>query len=80
MCYKKTEDGDTTRSEAPNAKGDNMLNFDMHVTIYAVGINPTHRDYFTANVRGQLYRLAGLSMGWSLLPFYFYKMTQEIMN
>eukprot|EP00873_Tetraselmis_striata_P005540 jgi/Tetstr1/425804/TSEL_016183.t1 len=33
------------------------------------------RDYFTVDVRG-LYMLAGLSMGWSLSPYYFVTLTQ----
>eukprot|EP00873_Tetraselmis_striata_P041649 jgi/Tetstr1/461913/TSEL_006991.t1 len=35
------------------------------------------RDYyFTVDVRGQLYMLAGLPMGWSLSPYYFVTLTQ----
>jgi hypothetical protein len=44
-------------------KGYYMFNFDFQDGIHALDINPTDRDYFTVNVRGQLYRLAGLSMG-----------------
>jgi hypothetical protein len=44
-------------------KGDYMFSFDLHDGFYAVGINPVDRNYFTVNVRGQLYRLAGLHMG-----------------
>jgi hypothetical protein len=56
-------------------KGDYLFSFDMHDCFYALGINPADRDYFTLNVRGQLYRPAGLPLGWSLSPFYFFKMT-----
>jgi hypothetical protein len=37
-------------------KGDYyMFNFDRHDGFYALGINLVDRDYFTVNVRGQLY-------------------------
>jgi hypothetical protein len=61
-------------------KSDYMYRFDMHDGFYALGINLADRDYLTVNVRGQLYRLAGLPMGWSLSPFYFYKMTLTFVN
>jgi hypothetical protein len=51
--------------------GDYMFSFDMHDGFYALGINPAARDYVTVNERGQLNRLAGLLMGWSLTPFCF---------
>jgi hypothetical protein len=44
-------------------KRDYMFSFDLQHGLYALGINPSDRDYFTVNVRGQLYRLAGLPMG-----------------
>jgi hypothetical protein len=44
-----------------------------------MGINPADRKYFTVNV-GELYRLARLPMGWSLIPFYFCKMTLTFVN
>jgi hypothetical protein len=56
-------------------KGNYMFNFNLQDGSYALGINPTDRDYFTLNVHGQLSRLAGLRMGWSLSPFYFCKVT-----
>jgi hypothetical protein len=50
--------------------------FNLQDGFYAMGINPTDRDYFTINIRGQLvYKLTGLPMGWSLSPFYFCTMT-----
>jgi hypothetical protein len=55
-------------------KGDYMFSFDLQDGLYAVGINPTDRDYFTVNVRGQLHRLARLPMMWSLFPLYFCKL------
>jgi hypothetical protein len=57
-----------------------MFSFDMQYGFYALGINPSDRNYFTVNVRGQLYRLAGLPMGWSLSPFYFCKVTLTFVN
>jgi hypothetical protein len=45
-----------------------MSSFDVHDGFFALGINPADRDFFTVNVRGQPYRLAGVPMGWSLPP------------
>eukprot|EP00873_Tetraselmis_striata_P004011 jgi/Tetstr1/424275/TSEL_014843.t1 len=53
------------------AKGDYMFSFDLQDGFYALGIAPSDRDYFTVNIRGTLYRLCGLPMGWSLSPYYF---------
>jgi hypothetical protein len=61
-------------------KGGYMFSFDLQDGFYALGINPTDRDYFTVNVLEQLYRLAGLPMGWSLPPFHFCKMTLTFVN
>jgi hypothetical protein len=61
-------------------KGDYMFSFDMKDGFFAQGFNPPERDFFTVNVRGHLYRLAGLPMGWSLSPFYFFKMTLTFGN
>jgi hypothetical protein len=36
-------------------KGYYMLSFDLQVEIYALGINPADRNYFTVDVREQLY-------------------------
>eukprot|EP00873_Tetraselmis_striata_P045957 jgi/Tetstr1/466221/TSEL_010779.t1 len=57
-------------------KGDCMFSFDLQDGFYALGIAKADRDYFTVNVRGQLYMLAGLPMGWSLSPYYFVTLTQ----
>jgi hypothetical protein len=40
-----------------NRQGDYMFSFDQQDGFYALGINPTDRDYFTVNARGQLYIL-----------------------
>jgi hypothetical protein len=52
-------------------KGGCMFSFDLQDGFYALGINPSDRDYFTVDVLGQLYGLAGIPMGWSLSPFCF---------
>eukprot|EP00873_Tetraselmis_striata_P001958 jgi/Tetstr1/422222/TSEL_013074.t1 len=58
-------------------KGDCMFSFDLQDGVYALGIAEADRDYyFTVDVRGQLYMLAGLPMGWSLSPYYFVSLTQ----
>eukprot|EP00873_Tetraselmis_striata_P018203 jgi/Tetstr1/438467/TSEL_027022.t1 len=59
-------------------KGDYMFSFDLQDGFYALGIAEADRDYFTVDVRGQLYRLAGLPMGWSLSPYYFVTLTQAL--
>jgi hypothetical protein len=57
-----------------------MFYFDVHDGFYALGINPTDRDYFTVNVRRQLYRLSGLPMGRPIPPFNYCKMTLSFVN
>eukprot|EP00873_Tetraselmis_striata_P035598 jgi/Tetstr1/455862/TSEL_042651.t1 len=57
-------------------KGDYMFSFDLQDGFYALGIAEADRDYFTVDVRRQLYMLAGLPMGWSLSPYYFVTLTQ----
>eukprot|EP00873_Tetraselmis_striata_P022713 jgi/Tetstr1/442977/TSEL_031037.t1 len=57
-------------------KGDYMFSFDLQDGFYALGIAEADGDYFTVDVRGQLYNLAGLPMGWSLSPYYFVTLTQ----
>eukprot|EP00873_Tetraselmis_striata_P046592 jgi/Tetstr1/466856/TSEL_011313.t1 len=57
-------------------RGDYMFSFDLQDGLYALGIAEADRDYFTVDVRGQLYRHAGLPMGWSLSPYYFVTLTQ----
>eukprot|EP00873_Tetraselmis_striata_P016168 jgi/Tetstr1/436432/TSEL_025261.t1 len=62
------------------AKGDYMFSFDMQDGFYALGIAPSDRDYFTVNIRGTLYRLCGLPMGWSLSPYYFTTFTMTFVK
>eukprot|EP00873_Tetraselmis_striata_P034897 jgi/Tetstr1/455161/TSEL_042011.t1 len=45
-----------------------------------MGIAPSDRDYFTVNIRGTLYRLCGLPMGWSLSPYYFTTFTMTFVK
>jgi hypothetical protein len=33
-------------------KGDYIFSYDLEDGAYALGVNPTDRDYFTVNVRG----------------------------
>eukprot|EP00873_Tetraselmis_striata_P016891 jgi/Tetstr1/437155/TSEL_025915.t1 len=53
------------------AKGDYMFSFDLQDGFYTMSIAPSDRDYFTVNIRGTLFRLCGLPMGWSFNPYYF---------
>lgn len=54
-------------------RGDWFISFDLMDGFYAVGIAPEDRKYFTVNIRGTLYQLAGLPMGWSLSPYVFHQ-------
>eukprot|EP00873_Tetraselmis_striata_P010119 jgi/Tetstr1/430383/TSEL_020193.t1 len=54
---------------------DYMFSFDLQDGFYALGIAPSDRDYDTVNIRGELYRLCGLSMECSLSPYYFVTFT-----
>eukprot|EP00873_Tetraselmis_striata_P038096 jgi/Tetstr1/458360/TSEL_044799.t1 len=62
------------------AKGDYMFSFDLQDGFYALGIAPSDRDYFMVNIRGTLYRLCGLLMGWSLSPYYFTTFTMTFVK
>jgi hypothetical protein len=48
-----------------------MFFFDLKDGFYTLGFVPKLRDFLIVNVRGQLYRLGGLPMGWSLSPYHF---------
>ena len=52
-------------------QGNYMFSFDLADGYYALGITSSDRDYFTVNVSGQLWRLAGLPMGWNASPYLF---------
>eukprot|EP00873_Tetraselmis_striata_P021227 jgi/Tetstr1/441491/TSEL_029722.t1 len=62
------------------AKGDYMFSLDLQHGFYALGIAPSDRNYFTVNIRGTLYRLCGLPMGWSLSPYYFTTFTMTFVK
>eukprot|EP00873_Tetraselmis_striata_P021203 jgi/Tetstr1/441467/TSEL_029712.t1 len=57
-----------------------MFSFDLQDGFYAMGIAPSDPDYFTVNIRGTLYRLCGLPMGWSLSPYYFTTFTMTFVK
>jgi hypothetical protein len=61
-------------------KGDYMFSFDLEDGFYAMGIVPTQRDFLIIHVRGKLYRLAGLPMGWSLSPYHFCAFTDAFLR
>eukprot|EP00873_Tetraselmis_striata_P015760 jgi/Tetstr1/436024/TSEL_024903.t1 len=61
-------------------KGAYMFSLDLQDGFYAMGIAPSDRDYFTVNIRGTLYRLCGLPMGWSLSPYYFTTFTMTFVK
>jgi hypothetical protein len=45
-----------------------------------MGIARELRDYFTVNIRGQIYHLTGLHMGWPLSPFQFCTLTETFVR
>jgi hypothetical protein len=57
-----------------------MFLFDLKDGFYALGIVPEQRDFLNANVRGQLDRLAGLPMGWSLSPYHLCALTDTFVR
>eukprot|EP00873_Tetraselmis_striata_P028712 jgi/Tetstr1/448976/TSEL_036201.t1 len=62
-------------------KGDYMFSFfDLKDGFYPLGTAQTDRDFFTVDIRGTLYRLAGLPMGWSLSPYYFITSTEVVVR
>lgn len=61
-------------------KGDYWISFDLKDGFYALAIAPEDRQYFTVNIRGQLFQLAGLPMGWTLSPWYFGQLTSTFVR
>jgi hypothetical protein len=57
-----------------------MLSFDLKDGFYALGIVLKQRDFLTVNVRGQLYMLACLPMGWLLNPYNVCAFTKTFMH
>ena len=61
-------------------QGNYMFSFDLADGYYALGITSKDRDYFTVNVRGQLWRLAGLPMGWNASPYLFCTLMHQMVR
>jgi hypothetical protein len=61
-------------------QGNYMFSFDLADGYYALGITSSDRDYFTVNVRGQLWRLAGLPMGWNASPYLFCTLMHQMVR
>jgi hypothetical protein len=55
--------------------GDYFVSLDLADGYYTLGIREEHRDFFTVNYRGALWRLACLPMGRSGSTYYFCKLT-----
>ena len=60
--------------------GNYMFSFDLQDGYYALGVKQSHRDYFTVNYRGQLWRLAGLPMGWNASPYLFCRLMHQMVR
>ena len=72
FCEKRSMEFETLRRVRRLARrNDYMLSLDLEDGFYAVGVAREDRDYFTVDVRGQLWRLCGLPMGWTLSPYVF---------
>ena len=63
-----------------STKGDWMFSFDLQDGYYALGIAPEHRDYFSFEYDGVVYRLAGLPMGWNASPYYFCRLMHSVVR
>ena len=61
-------------------RGDWFFSFDLQDGFYALGVAPEDRQFFTVDIRGKLYQLAGLPMGWSLSPFCFQQLTYSFVR
>ena len=61
-------------------QGDWLFSFDLQDGFYALGVAAVDRKYFTVNIRGTLYQLAGLPMGWSLSPHCFQQLTYSFVR
>jgi hypothetical protein len=57
-----------------------MFFFDMKDVFYALSIVPEQRDFLTVNVRGHMYMLAGLPMGWLVSPYHFCAFTDTFVR
>ena len=61
-------------------RNDWCYSLDLQDGYYAVGIHLADRDYFTVNIRGQLYRLACLPMGWNASPYVFCTLMKPVVR
>eukprot|EP00873_Tetraselmis_striata_P020371 jgi/Tetstr1/440635/TSEL_028945.t1 len=61
-------------------KGGYLFSFNLKDGFYALGNAEADRDHFTVDIRGTLYRLAELPMGWSLSPYYFTIFTERVLD
>lgn len=72
-CQKKKLKFETLKTLKHLARPDDWwFSFDLQDGFYALGIAPEDRKYFTVNIRGKLFQLAGLPMGWTLSPYIFH--------
>ena len=55
--------------------GDHWVNFDLKDGFYSLAIAPKDKEAFTVNLDGQLLQFCALSMGWSLSPYVFQRLT-----
>lgn len=64
------------------SKRDNyMSSLDLHDGYYALGIAEEDMKYFTVNYyKGELWRLAGLPMGWSASPYYLCHLMDQVVR
>ncbi len=60
--------------------GDHWVSFDLKDGFYALAIHSKDREAFTINLNVQLLQVCALSMGWSLSPFVFQKLTVVFVN
>ena len=61
-------------------RGEWMFSMDLADGFYAVGVHEDDRKFFTVNVRGQLYQLAGLPMGWNASPYVFCRLMHTVLR
>jgi len=72
---------ETLKRMRNNSKqGNYMFSFDRADGYYTLGITSSDRDYFTVNVRGQLWRLADFPMGWNTSPHLFCTLMHQMVR
>eukprot|EP00873_Tetraselmis_striata_P001406 jgi/Tetstr1/421670/TSEL_012609.t1 len=80
LMFLSAELSRVTAACAWEKSSDCVFSFDLQGGVYALGIAPSDRDYFTVNIRRTLKRLCGLPMGWSLSPYYFTTFTMTFVK